>query len=272
LRALLKSGALIPCSLRAQGFRQIKTYGAQIYSFMKYIYGPIKSRRLGLSLGISLSADKICNLDCVYCQWGSVGKTFSERKEYAKADDVILELKTWIQNNPQEFKELKFVTFSGLGEPTLNISIGKLIDQVRVITGVNIAVITNSTLLGDPLVRKEILKVDLIVPSLDAVDAVIFKQIDRPDACLKLKEIIDGLVTLRKEFSGKIWLEVMLVAGINDDFSHIEKLQKVIQLINPDKIQLNSPVRSTAEKNILGVNKIKLSKIKEILGNKAEIV
>jgi wyosine [tRNA(Phe)-imidazoG37] synthetase (radical SAM superfamily) len=239
---------------------------------MKYIYGPIKSRRLGLSLGLSLSANKICNLDCVYCQWGSVGKTFAERKEYAKADEIISELKTWIQNNPQEFKELKFVTFSGLGEPTLNISLGKLIDQVRTFTAASIAVITNSTLLGDLLVRKEILGADLIVPSLDAVDQEIFQQIDRPNVGLKLNEIIDGLIALRKEFKGKLWLEVMLVAGVNDDLSHIKKLKKVIQLINPDKIQINSPVRITAEKNVLCVDKIKLNQIKEILGEKAEII
>lgn len=239
---------------------------------MKYIYGPIKSRRLGLSLGLSLSPNKICNLDCIYCQWGSVGKTVAERKEYASVDEIISELKTWIKNNPQEFKELKFVTLSGLGEPTLNTRIGELIEQVKLITGASIAVITNSALLGDPLVRKGILKADLIVPSLDAVDPQIFKQIDRPDTAIKLNEIIDGLVALRKEFRGKIWLEIMLVAGINDDFGHIEKLKKVIQRINPDKIQLNSPVRSTAEKNVFPVERAKLEQIKEILGDKAEIV
>lgn len=239
---------------------------------MKYIYGPIKSRRLGLSLGLSLSPNKICNLDCIYCQWGSVGRTVAERKEYASPAEIISELKTWIQNNPQEFKELKFVTLSGLGEPTLNTCIGELIDQVKAITGASIAVITNSTLLGDPLARKGILRADLIVPSLDAVDPEIFKQIDRPNASVKLNEIIDGLVALRKEFRGKIWLEVMLVAGVNDDFGHIEALRKIIQRVNPDKIQLNSPVRSTAEKNVLAVDRVKLEKIKEIFGDKAEIV
>jgi len=239
---------------------------------LKYIYGPIKSRRLGLSLGLSLSSDKICNLDCIYCQWGSVGRTVAERKEYAKADEIISELKSWIQNNPEEFKKIKFVTLSGLGEPTLNTGIGELIEQVKAITGASIAVITNSTLLGDPLVRKGILGADLIVPSLDAVDPGIFKQIDRPDSSVKLNAIIAGLVALSKEFRGKIWLEVMLVAGVNDDFGHIEELKKAIQRINPDKIQLNSPVRSTAEKNVFPVDKAKLKKIKEILGNKAEIV
>jgi len=227
---------------------------------------------MGLSLGLSLSPNKICNLDCIYCQWGSVGRTVAERKEYASPAEIISELKSWIQNNPQEFKELKYVTFSGLGEPTLNTCIGELIDQVKAITCASIAVITNSTLLGDPLVRKGLLKADLIVPSLDAVDPQIFKQIDRPNTGVKLNEIISGLVALRKEFRGKIWLEIMLVAGVNDDLRHIEELKKIIQRINPDKIQLNSPVRSTAEKNVFPVERAKLEKIKEILGDKAEIV
>ena len=223
-------------------------------------------------MGLSLSLDKICDLDCIYCQWGSVGKTVLARKQYAKADEIIQELKSWMQKNPQQAQELKFVTLSGLGEPTLNTCIGELIDQVKNITGLKIAVITNSTLLGDPAVRKGLLKADLIVPSLDAVDLEIFKRIDRPHDGIKLNEIIDGLVALRKEFHGQIWLEVMLVSGVNDDFSHIEELNKAIQRINPDKIQLNSPVRTTAEKNVLPVDKFKLEKIKGILGNKAEIV
>jgi len=239
---------------------------------MKYIYGPIKSRRLGLSLGLSLSLHKTCNLDCIYCQWGSAPVTVSERKEYARVDEIISELKSWLQNNPREAKQLRFVTLSGLGEPTLNTCIGELIGQVRKITGANIAVITNSSLLGDPLVRKSILGVDLIVPSLDTVDPEIFKQIDRPCAGIKLDEIINGLVALRKEFPGKIWLEVMLVSGVNDDIRHIKELHKSIQRINPDKIQLNSPVRSTAEKNVFSVEKAKLEKIREMLGSKAEII
>jgi len=239
---------------------------------MKYIYGPIKSRRLGLSLGLSLSLDKVCNLNCIYCQWGRTPATISERREYAGVDVIIAELKSWLQNNPQEAKELGFVTLSGLGEPTLNTCIGELISQVRMVTGAKVAVITNSTLLGDPLVRKAILGADLIVPSLDTVDSEIFKQIDRPHPGIRLNEIIDGLVALRKEFSGKIWLEVMLVSGVNDDIQHIKELNKSIQRINPDKIQLNSPVRSTAEKNVLAVDKSKLENIRVILGDKAEII
>jgi wyosine [tRNA(Phe)-imidazoG37] synthetase (radical SAM superfamily) len=239
---------------------------------MRYIYGPIKSRRLGLSLGLSLSKDKICDLDCIYCQWGSVGKTVLERREYALIDEIILDLKSWLRQNPKEAKALKFATLSGFGEPTLNIGIGELINRVKEITGLKIAVITNSTLLGDPLVRKQLLKADLIVPSLDAVNQKIFNKIDRPNEGIKLAKIIEGLVALRKEFKGQIWLEVMFVSGVNDDLQHIAELKKVITRINPDKIQLNSPVRSTAEKNVFAVNREKLVKIKNILGRKAQII
>lgn len=239
---------------------------------LKYIYGPIKSRRLGLSLGVSLSAEKICNLDCIYCQWGSVGKTVAARNEYVGSEAVIADLRSWIKDHPAEFKALKFVTFSGLGEPTLNPALGQLIKEVRALTGAKIAVITNATLLGDPLVRREVLEADLIVPSLDAVDQETFQKIDRPDKSLKLNEIIDGLIALSKEFKGKIWLEVMLVAGVNDSPKHIQELKQIIQRINPDKIQLNSPVRTTAEKDVFCVDKANLQQIKEIFGDKAEIV
>jgi wyosine [tRNA(Phe)-imidazoG37] synthetase (radical SAM superfamily) len=239
---------------------------------MKYIYGPIKSRRLGLSLGLSLSSDKKCNLSCVYCQWGRTPEVVSERKEYAGLDAIISELKTWLKDHPQQARNLSYVTLSGLGEPTLNTCVGELISRAREITGANIAVITNSTLLGDPLVRKSILAADLIVPSLDSVDPEIFQRIDRPDPSIKLDEIINGLIALRKEFQGKIWLEVMLVSGVNDSPAHIQELNKVIQRINPDKIQLNSPVRSTAEKNVLPVEKARLEEIRRFLGDKAEII
>jgi len=121
-------------------------------------------------------------------------------------------------------------------------------------------------------VRQELLAADLILPSLDAVNSEVFTKIDRPHQDIKVEDIIEGLVNLRKEFRSKIWLEVMLVKGLNDDIRQIKKLKGVIDRINPDKIQLNLPVRSTAEPNILAVDKGKLEKIKEILGEKCEII
>ncbi|MDD5691664.1 MAG: radical SAM protein [Candidatus Omnitrophica bacterium] len=238
----------------------------------KYIYGPIKSRRLGLSLGLSLSPGKTCNLNCIYCQWGRTSATVSGRREYADPDEIIAELKLWLRKNPKTAKELKFVTFSGLGEPTLNTQIGKLIRRVRSLTSRSIAVITNSTLLGNPRVRKALMGADLVVPSLDAVDEKIFRRIDRPNPAIKLNKMISGLISFGKEFRGKLWLEIMLVSGVNDGIGHINKLKSVIRAVNPDKIQLNSPVRKTAEKDVLCVPRAKLEKIKKILGNKAEII
>lgn len=239
---------------------------------MKYIYGPVKSRRLGLSLGISLTPYKICSFDCVYCQLGKTTYRTSERKEYLNTEEVIGELKSWFLNNPDEAKNLNYVTLSGSGEPTLNIKIDSVIARLKEIANVPVAIITNASLLGDKPVRQALLGADLVVPSLDAVSPRIFQDIDRPEAGISIAGIIEGLVNLRREFRGKVWLEIMLVKGINDDLRHIKKLKEAVERINPDKIQLNSPVRTTAEPNISAVDKRKLEKIKEILGDKCEVI
>ena len=239
---------------------------------MKYIYGPVKSRRLGFSLGITLTPYKICTFDCVYCQLGKTSEKTKERREYLEAKEIIEELRGWLQNNSLQIKTLNYITISGSGEPTLNLKIGEFISQIKKLTSIPVAVITNSSLLNILSVRQELLAADLILPSLDAVNPEVFTKIDRPCPDVKIEDIIEGLIGLRKEFRGKIWLEVMLVKGLNDDIRQIKKLRGVIDRINPDKIQLNSPVRSTAEPNILSVDKNKLEKIKEILGEKCEII
>ncbi len=239
---------------------------------MKYIYGPVNSRRLGLSLGLSLTPYKVCNFDCVYCQLGKTIEYSLERKEYIKIEDILDELRLWLNNNSAEAKKLNFITFSGSGEPTLNLKIGELIAKIKEITNIPVAVITNASSLGDSSVRRELLGSDLIVPSLDAVKPEVFAKIDRPAPGINIEDIIAGLINLRREFKAKIWLEVMLVKGVNDDLRHIKKLKEVIDQIRPDKIQINSPVRTTSEPNILPVDKNKLEKIKEILGEKCEIV
>ena len=239
---------------------------------MKYIYGPVKSRRLGLSLGISLTPYKICSFNCVYCQLGRTIAVTCERKEYVPVQAIVEELRAWLENNSEAAGSLNFITLSGSGEPTLNLKIGELIKEVKKISNSKVAVITNASLLQDASVREEIRGADLIVPSLDAATAEVFKRVDNPHPDIRIEDVIGGLVNLRKEFRGQIWLEVMLVKGVNDDLRQVKKLKEAIGRINPDKIQLNSPVRSTAEENIFPVNKSKLKKIKEILGDKCEII
>lgn len=239
---------------------------------MKYIYGPVKSRRLGFSLGLSLTPYKVCNFDCIYCQLGKTEEKSEERKEYIDIEAILDELKLWLGNNTSEAKNLNYITFSGAGEPTLNMKIGDLINKIKQITSIPIAIITNASLLDSIEIRQSLSNADLIVPSLDAVSPEVFQRINRPASGIKTENIINGLVSLRKEFKGKIWLEVMLVSGVNDDLRHIKKIKERIDKINPDKIQLNSPVRTTAEPDIFPVEKNKLAKIKGIFGDKCEIV
>jgi wyosine [tRNA(Phe)-imidazoG37] synthetase (radical SAM superfamily) len=237
---------------------------------MKYIYGPVNSRRLGLSLGITLTPHKICDFDCVYCQLGKTKEITIERKEYVKIEEVLSELTSWFQNNPREAEKLQYITISGSGEPSLNIKMGELISRIKKITSIPVCVITNSSMLNSASVREELREASLILPSLDAATPEVFQAIDRPHQEIKIESIIEGLINLRKEFKGKIWLEVMLVKGLNDDRRHIEKLKEAIEKINPDRIQLNSPVRTSAEENILPLGMKKLEKIKETLGDKCE--
>ena len=223
-------------------------------------------------MGVTLTGHKICTFNCVYCQLGRTQGTASERREYLPIEDILEELNSWIANNTQKAKELAYITLSGSGEPTLNIKIAQLIAGIRKITAVPLAVITNSSLLDIPEVRKDLQEADLIVPSLDAVTDGVFQRVDRPNHQIKIEHIIQGLKDLRREFKGKIWLEVMLVKGINDDLRHIKKIKEAIDQIKPDKVQVNLPVRSTAEPGIAPPNKSKLAKIKKILGDNCEIV
>lgn len=238
---------------------------------MRYIYGPVKSRRLGLSLGVSLTPYKICTFDCIYCQLGSVTESAAERIECVPAQDILGELKAWMENNPAQASELDYITLSGAGEPTLNKGMGRLIEGIHKLSSSSVAVITNASLLSLPEVRRELSAAELVVPSLDAVTAQAFNKINRPAEGIKIEDIINGLIAFRGEFKGRIWLEVMLVKGINDGLDAAARLKDIIDRIKPDKIHINSPVRFTAENNIAPVDDKRLREIKGILGDKCEI-
>jgi wyosine [tRNA(Phe)-imidazoG37] synthetase (radical SAM superfamily) len=238
---------------------------------MKYVYGPIKSRRLGLSLGVSLTPYKVCSFDCIYCQLGKTTQRTGQRKEYVNVEEILSEIKTWLADNRAQAEGLKFITFSGAGEPTLNTNIGRLIAGIKGITDIPVAILTNSSHLSDPQVRQAIIDASLIVPSLDAAAQDTFEKIDRPEKGIKIDDIIDGLAALRKEFPGEIWLEIMLIKGVNDSPEHINKLKKVIERIKPDRVQLNSPVRKTLQQDVCGVDEDRLREIRQVLGDNVEI-
>jgi wyosine [tRNA(Phe)-imidazoG37] synthetase (radical SAM superfamily) len=234
----------------------------------KYTYGPVPSRRLGMSLGIDIVPHKICSYNCIYCQLGKTTNITLVRKEYAPAAQVLDEVKEALKMTMQ----IDYLTFSGAGEPTLHKNIGYLITAVKKITTVPVAVLTNGSLLYIPEVQQDLLNTDLVIPTLCTVNEEVFKKIHRNHAGLNLQQIINGYIDFRKVYKGNIWLEVMLIKGINDDLGQIEELKLVIDRINPDKIHLNTVVRPPSEEFAHPVSRAVLQSAKLIFGDKCEII
>ena len=233
-----------------------------------YIYGPVPSRRLGLSLGIDIVPAKICTLDCIYCQIGRTTEKSTVRRGFFDLPTVLDELKTKLA----EGIRADYITIGGSGEPTLNSQLGALIDGIREMTDIPVAIITNGTLLYRPEVRAECGKADLVIPSLDAGDAAAFEAVNRPAPDISIEKLVSGLVQFRQEFSGQIWLEVFLIEGTNTAAEQIHEIATQIRQIHPDKVQLNSAVRPAAEKGIEAIDRDRLTAIARQIGETCEIV
>jgi wyosine [tRNA(Phe)-imidazoG37] synthetase (radical SAM superfamily) len=236
---------------------------------MKYTYGPVPSRRLGLSLGVDLVPKKICTYDCIYCQIGRPTLQTMERKEYVPASSILRDVK---QDLRQWAEKLDYIAISGSGEPTLNTAIEKVIQGIKKLTTTPVAVITNSSLLHLEEVRQDLLPADVIMPSLDAVTPSVFQTINRPFASLEIKQIIQGLATFRKGYKGQIWLEILLCRGINDSQEEIGRLREAIRIIQPDKVQLNTVVRPGVEDYAAALAPGRMEEIKNALDADAEII
>lgn len=234
----------------------------------RYLFGPVPSRRLGLSLGVDIVPFKVCSLDCVYCQLGRTNQKIIERKDYVSIDLVLAELKDRLVQG----LKADFITISGSGEPTLNSRLGEFIDGVKEITDIPVAILTNGTLLCRKDVRADCAKADVVIPSLDAGFEETFQKINRPHKDISIEKLIDGLSAFRDEFAGQIWLEVFLIEGFNTDNRQIAEIKTAVEQIRPDKIQLNTAVRPTADANIKRVNAERLLVIAKRLGKKCEII
>lgn len=235
----------------------------------KYLVGPIISRRLGISLGIDPIPSKTCSFDCLYCEVTKTNNKTVERKEYVNADEILMELEHYLKNSK---KTPNYITFSGSGEPTLNSKLGYIIKGIKKLTNIPVAVITNSSIIDRLDVREELLDADLIIPSLDAVTESIFKKIDLPHKSIKIENIINGLIELRKEYNKEIWLEVLVLKGYNDTIEEIKKIAKVIEKIKPNKIQINTLDRAPAYSVAQKVEEDKLNEFKKIFGSIAEVI
>ena len=227
-----------------------------------YVFGPVPSRRLGRSLGVSPIPPKTCSYSCVYCQLGRTTRLQSKRESFYAKEEILEEVLRALDRSTPDF-----VTFTGDGEPTLCRDLGWLIRSVRSSCDVPIAVITNGSLMFRKDVRQDLEKADLVMPSLDAGDPSTFFEINRPHGCIDLNRVVEGLVEFNHGFTGRLWLEVMLVKGLNDSRKSLTAVKELADAIKPDKVDLLTPIRPPAESWVEPPDRRKLLEAKRIFGD-----
>jgi wyosine [tRNA(Phe)-imidazoG37] synthetase (radical SAM superfamily) len=237
---------------------------------MKYVFGPVPSRRLGQSLGIDTIPLKTCNWNCVYCQLGRTVPLTNERREYHPRYEILAEVEQALAAHRPG--EIDWVTFVGSGEPTLHIGLGRLIRKVKRLTPLPVAVITNGALLYLPEVREELAVADAILPTLDAGNAKLYRKINRPHPDITFERLVDGLIAFRKEYLGKLWVEVMLVRDLNDTEEALQEIAAVLKQVRPDEVHINLPTRPPAETWVQPPDEEGLMRALAILGDVAQVV
>ncbi len=233
---------------------------------MSYVFGPVPSRRLGRSLGVDVVPFKTCTYDCVYCQLGRTTCRTIERKEWVPLEDVLDDVKAKLSTRPD------YITLSGSGEPTLFSRLGELIDGIKRMTNVPVALLTNGSLLWQPEVRGAVRDVDLLIPSLDAGDELRFRHINRPHEAISFDLLMEGLGAAREACRGQYWLEVFLLAGYTAIEAEVKKLAQYAALIKPDRIQINTVTRPPAESFAAGVSHERLAELSPLFDPPAEVI
>ncbi len=237
---------------------------------MNYVFGPVPSRRLGQSLGIDPIPQKTCNWNCIYCQLGRSTPMTNERREYIPCDMILDEVTKTLQTHSPA--EIDWVTFVGSGEPTLHSGLGDMIRQVKALTTIPVAVITNGALSYLPEVRADLYLADAILPTLDAGSEALYRRINRPWPALTFDRLVAGLESLRAEYRGNLWVEVMLVRGMNDNEEALRELASVLKRIKPDQVHLSLPVRPPAESWVQPADEEGLLRAQAILGDIAQVL
>ena len=234
---------------------------------MSHLFGPVPSRRLGRSLGVDLVPRKTCPYDCIYCEVGPTTRKTITRLDY-QADEIMAELAAYLHQGPPP---LDYITLAGSGEPTLNLGLGRIIRHLKALTGTPVAVLTNGALLYLPEVRDELKAADLVLPSLDAAREESFRAINRPLPDYPLSRLIEGLEAFRREYAGQIWLEILLLQGLNDSEADLEALRRALKPLAPDKVQLNTAVRPGVEDYARALTQEEMAAIAGYLGDEVEV-
>jgi len=234
-----------------------------------HLYGPVPSRRLGRSLGIDLVPHKICTYDCIYCQIGKTTEKTLARKAYVPVNEILEEVGRFLQ---EETSSTDVLSLAGSGEPTLHSQIRSVIEGIKAITSIPVAVITNGSLLYEEEVRQDLLSVDLVLPSLDAVSSEVFRKINRPRKGFSVEKVIEGLVEFRKVYKGQIWLEILFCKGVNDSKEELVRMKKTVERIAPDRIHLNTVIRPPSEKWAVPLNQEEMETMRAFFGERASII
>jgi wyosine [tRNA(Phe)-imidazoG37] synthetase (radical SAM superfamily) len=233
---------------------------------MAHLFGPVPSRRLGRSLGVDLIPPKTCPYDCIYCEVGPTTHQTRRRFSY-RTQAIIAELAEYLKGPAPDV-----ITLAGSGEPTLNLGLGRIIEAIKEMTRIPVAVLTNGALLYLPEVRRELAPADIILPSLDAAREETYRAINRPLPELTLESLLEGLASLRREYRGQIWLEVMLLKGFNDTEVELTQLRRALAPIAPDKVQLNTAVRPAAVAGVQPLEMGDLEAAAAFLGGPVEVI
>lgn len=234
----------------------------------RFVYGPVPSRRLGRSLGLDLVPFKTCSYDCIYCQLGRSPRKTIERKPYIPAEKILQE----VQQKLKEGVRPDRITLAGSGEPTLNSEIGLLIHEIKKLSAIPVAVLTNGSLLESGQVRESLMEADVVLPSLDAHDHEGFETINRPHPDIRFETMVEGLVAFGKEYPGEIWLEIFILDGINASEADAAKFKHWIERINPHKVHINTAVRPSAESYARPVLPEEMARFCNIVSDKAEVI
>ena len=231
----------------------------------KHVFGPVPSRRLGISLGVDLVLSKSCNLNCIFCECGATKKIQLERQRFKDMNEILNEIQSVLKDIKPDY-----ITFSGSGEPTLSLDLGNISKAIKEDLKYKgkICLITNSLLLANEEVIKELEYIDLIVPTLNTLKQDIFEKIVRPDYRTSVDEIKKGFINLNNSnYKGKIWIEIFILENINDSEENFIEIANFLnsENIKYDKIQLNTIDRVGAERDLKAISFDKILKAKRIL-------
>ncbi|MBF0585564.1 radical SAM protein [Prosthecochloris sp. N3] len=235
---------------------------------MKYVFGPVSSKRLGQSLGVDILPPKSCTWNCIYCQLGRTKEYVTARREFFPKEDILAEIRQAVHSGAP----IDWITFVGSGETTLYRHLGWLIHETKQVTDIPVAVITNGSLLSDEDVRNELLEADAVLPSLNAGSADLFNRIDRPAPGFTFERHVEGLRSFREIYNNRLWVEVMLIAGLNDSVEALQDIADILETVRPDMVHLVLPTRPSTESTVHLPHDEAVTRARLILSSVAQVV